>query len=135
MNLFRISLVAVAFTLAACGATTTETEGELPTDLAELKKLRGQVEDDIKASQKRLDEITGKIEEIEPLRERPKRLVTTQQVEIGEFRKFARIQGAVESKDLLTVSTEIPGRLTAVKVEEGYPVKRGQLILWICTCT
>ena len=121
-------MIMIALTLAACSARPTDDGGELPTDLSELKSLRDQVEADLRDSETRLEEIKEKIEELEPQRKKQARLVTTQEIVTGEFRKYAKIQGSVESRDLVSVSAEVPGRLTSVKVEEGHPVKRGQLI-------
>ncbi len=97
-------------------------------DLADLKALRKEKGKDIKKLQKDLKDIEAKIAKLEPNRPSKKRLVTTTQVVRRDFRRYATIQGAIASKHMVSVSSEMPGRLTSVTVEEGYPVKRGQLI-------
>lgn len=124
----RISLIIIALTIFGCSARPTQDEGGLPTDLSELKALRKDKRNEIKQLQQNLKEIEVKISDLEPERQDKKRLVTTVEVIRKDFRRYATIQGAIASKNLVSVSSEVPGRLTSVKVDEGHPVKRGQLI-------
>jgi len=117
--------------LYGCSATPANENGELPEDLAELKTLRESLEKEMRANQKQLDAIKARIKELDPTMIKSKKLVTTEMVSESDFRKFATLQGIVESKDLLTVSTETPGRLLSVLVDEGDPVRRGQLLATI----
>lgn len=124
----RISLVLIAMIMLGCSARPVQEEGALPTDLSGLKALRKIKRSEIKQLQADLKKIEVKIEGLEPDRPDKKRLVTTVEVVRKDFRRYATIQGAIASKNLLSVSSEVSGRLTAVKVDEGHPVKRGQLI-------
>jgi len=124
----RISILIIALLIAGCSSRPAQIEGEMPMDLADLKALRKEKGKDIKKLQKDLKDIEAKIAKLEPNRPSKKRLVTTTQVVRRDFRRYATIQGAIASKHMVSVSSEMPGRLTSVTVEEGYPVKRGQLI-------
>jgi len=124
----RISLVIIALVLLGCSARPIQDEGALPTDLSGLKAMRKDKRNEIKMLQNDLKEIEAKITDLEPNRLDKKRLVTTIEVVRSDFRRYATIQGAIASKNLVTVSSEVPGRLTSVTVDEGHPVKRGQLI-------
>ena len=82
----------------------------------------------MKSLQRELNDIEAKIADLDPNRTDRRHLVTTMDIVRKDFRRYATIQGAVASKHLVSVSSEMPGRLTAVNVEEGHSVKRGQLI-------
>ncbi len=124
----RISIVIIALLIFGCSARPAQNAGDLPSDLSGLKAMRNDKRNEIKQLQTDLKEIEGKITELEPNRPEKKRLVTTREVVRKDFRRYATIQGAVASKHLVSVSSEVPGRLTKVTVDEGHPVKRGQLI-------
>jgi RND family efflux transporter MFP subunit len=124
----RISLVFIVLLLIGCSSRPVQDEGDLPIDLSDLKALRKDKRKEIKQLQRDLNEIETKIADLEPDRPDRKRLVTTREVVRTDFKRYAKIQGAIASKHLVSVSSEMPGRLTAVTVDEGYPVKRGQLI-------
>jgi len=111
-----------------CSARPSHDEGVLPTDLSSLKALRKDKQNEIKQLQNTLNEVNAQISELEPNRPDRKRLVTTREVVRKDFRRYATIQGSIASKNLVSVSSEVPGRLTTVTVDEGHPVKRGQLI-------
>lgn len=124
----RIYLVLITLFLFGCGSGSDHNEGALPADLSALKSLGKEKRSEIRELQDQLGQIESKIAELEPNRSGTKSLVTTQEVVRKDFRRYVTIQGAVASKHLVTVSAEVSGRLTAVTVEEGHPVKRGQLI-------
>lgn len=124
----RISIAIIALLIFGCSARPAQNAGDLPTDLSGLKALRKDKRNEIKQLQTDLKEIDTKITDLEPNRPDKKRLVTTREVVRKDFRRYATIQGAIASKNLVSVSSEVSGRLTAVTVDEGHPVKRGQLI-------
>jgi len=124
----RISILIIALMIFGCSARPTQDEGVLPTDLSDLKALRKDKRNEINQLQTDLKKIESKISDLEPNRPDNKRLVTTAEVERKDFRRYATVQGAIASKNLATVSSEVPGRLTSVTVDEGHPVRRGQLI-------
>jgi len=124
----RISLVFIALVMLGCSSRTTQNEGDLPADLPQLKAMRKSKQVEMKSLQRELNDIEAKIAELDPNRTDRRHLVTTMDIVRKDFRRYATIQGAVASKHLVSVSSEMPGRLTAVNVEEGHSVKRGQLI-------
>ncbi len=126
MNAIKFLPLAVVIFLTGCGGAG-QNEG-LPEDIAGLKALKDELSAELSATQAKLDEVTAKIEEIEPKKPAPAKLTVVEDVVQAEFKRFTKVQAVVESKDLVSVSAEMPGRLTKVTVEEGDYVKRGQLI-------
>jgi RND family efflux transporter MFP subunit len=124
----QIIFAFIALIMLGCNSRSAQNEAELPTDMAGLKALRKEKRQEARQLEGDLNEIEAKIADLEPNRPDKKRLVTTRNVERKDFRRYATIQGAIASKNLVSVSSEVPGRLTSVKVDEGHPVKRGQLI-------
>ncbi len=126
MNAIKFLPLAVVIFLTGCGGAG-QNEG-LPEDITGLKALKDELSAELSATQAKLDEVTAKIEEIEPKKPAPAKLTVVEDVVQAEFKRFTKVQAVVESKDLVSVSAEMPGRLTKVTVEEGDYVKRGQLI-------
>jgi RND family efflux transporter MFP subunit len=113
--------------LMGCGASNTQNEG-LPEDLEELKSLRRDKVAEIKRMNSELEEIDLKIYEVDVNRVVLRKLVTTKKVETQSFEHFSTVQGAVESDDIVSISSEIGGKLTAMYLKEGQAVKKGQLV-------
>ncbi len=119
-------LLALAI-LAGCAGPRNENMA-LPDDLSELKALRRAKVEEIKQLNKDIDEIDLKIYEVDENRVVLRKLVKTRILETQEFRHYSTVQGAIESDDVVSVSSEMGGRLTAMYLEEGDPVKKGQLV-------
>lgn len=113
--------------LMGCGASNTQNEG-LPNDLEALKTLRRDKVAEIKKMNSELEEIDLKIYEVDVNRVVLRKLVTSKKVEKQTFEHFSTVQGAVESDDIVSISSEIGGKLTAMYLKEGQPVKKGQLV-------
>ena len=108
--------------LAACGSgefeipETREEQLELlSAKEAELRELRGQIE--------QLEAATGEADRVPD-----SRLVLADTVEAIDFRREVELQATVESDEVAAVTVEVPGRVTAVLVDEGDYVRRGQTV-------
>lgn len=123
----RIYVILGALLIAACGPSTDE----LPEDLESLEELKKETSLEIAELQKRLDSIEAKIAVVDTTREVMRRLVTVREVKRSDFNRYAKIQGAVQSKDLVGVSSEIGGNIVTLTVDEGDAVQRGRLIATI----
>ena len=122
-----ITLILLLF-ITACSSGVQE--GKIPADLdgkksflkdkrkelAELKKLVAQIEEEIEAQTP--DEL--KVDK--------RRLVTVATLTSSTFKHYSDIQGSVKSDDMVDASAEIGGRLMSLKVKEGQSVRKGQLI-------
>ena len=127
MKKHNFILLILALFIFACQPSGSE-DTSLPDDLVALKKLQKEEKTKIRSLQLRLDSIELKIAELDPNVEEKKRLVSTNQLELQDFQKFATIQGMVTSDDIVYASSETGGRLTSMTVKEGQYVKKGQLI-------
>ena len=88
----------------------------------------------LKTSKQELRELTRFVKDLEEKieaeapTEKSRTLVTTRPVERSEFKHYVEIQGTVASDKMATVTTEMPGRLTMQKLEEGDRVRKGELV-------
>ena len=127
-NLLFISIVVLAGCSMGGGRN-----GEMPEDLDQLTELRDAKNAEIRKLQSEVGKISTKINALNPNREVSGKLVTTLQVERKDFKRFARVQGVLQSDANATVASEMGGRLTSVRVDEGDYVRRGQLLATIDT--
>ncbi len=109
--------------LTACGGGPQN-----PQDLAGLKRQLKEKQSAIKALNTEIDSLNAAIQRLEPKREEKRKLVTTSPVQRDDFYRYVEVQGSVQSDDVVLATSEVGGRLTSVKVEEGQRVSRGQLI-------
>ena len=123
----KYALILVLAVLAGCGAPQNENT-ELPDDLSELKALRREKVEEIKQINSEIDAIDLKIYEVDENRVVLRKLVTTKILETRDFKHYSTVQGVIASDDVVSVSSEMGGRLTAMYLEEGDPVKKGQLV-------
>jgi membrane fusion protein (multidrug efflux system) len=119
-SLVRTILAAVVITaMIACGGKQAGSDD--PTaKLAALKEQRTKLESEITALEKEL-EAQGKIE-------RRLRTVAVTDVKVTPFRHYIDLQGRVEADESVNVTSQVPGALRAVYVDNGDYVKRGQLM-------
>ncbi len=105
--------------------------GEKPialTNVTEVKKELKKKKDAKKVLETEIEELTVKILELEPRKEKAPMLITTHTLEASHFKRMVEVQASVKSEDQVYVSSETGGRLLSVKVKEGQYVKRGQLV-------
>lgn len=113
--------------LAACGGGDTgfvvpETREEQLTLLdAKKREIR-----EINANIAELERALGNEE-----KQLSTRLVEAQPVSTTDFKREIELQATVESDEIAVVTTELPGRVTAVLVEDGKYVTRGQVLVRI----
>ena len=122
--LLNILILASLF-LASC-----QQAEEIPTDLKGKKTYLKTKQTELRNLQKEIASLEADIEAIDPdaKKEKPRTLVTTQNVERTNFNRFIELQAAIEAEDMVAASSETGGRITSLKVKEGQYVKRGQLI-------
>lgn len=121
------TLFALAFLFACSAANTNESE-VLPETLDELKALQKSTKVEMKALSDKLEEIDLKIYTLAGEPYVQKRIVTTKVIEPRSFVHESTVQGAIESDELVSISSEIGGKLTAMFLKEGQSVKRGALV-------
>jgi len=122
-NIFII-LILTTLTISACKEKKTDI---IPQDLKGKKELLSKKKQEMMKLQNFISKLERQIDSLQP-GVKKKTLVSTIKVEKGVFKRFSEIQGTVQSDEIVKVSSEIPGRLINVYVENGDKVHRGQLL-------
>ncbi len=123
MKKYNILLIILALGIASCQPTEVEpkTAEEIRTALTGLKKEQSDLDSKIK-------DLEEKLEEIEPAKEKAKKLVTASEVTKNDFNRYIDIQGSVASSDAVMASPEMGGRIIEMNIKEGDYVKQGSLV-------
>lgn len=111
--------VAMIIAITACSSKQASTD-DPATRLAALKEQRAQIESEITALEKEL--------EAQGLIERRLRTVGITEIKTDSFRHYIDLQGRVEADESVTVTSQMPGALTRVYIDNGDVVRRGQLL-------
>ncbi|MCI5082487.1 MAG: efflux RND transporter periplasmic adaptor subunit [Saprospiraceae bacterium] len=123
---YLIQSLIICGLLVGCG--NPEVSEKNPTDLAGKKTLLQQKRQELKALNSEIDQLEQEIETLSPGVEKPRRLVTIQQVEKTDFNHFVEIQGSVQANDLISATADVSGRIIQLNVKEGQAVRKGQLV-------
>ena len=103
-------------------------EAGIPEDLAGKKKYLKDKKAALTALKGEIASIEKEIEKLEPKKEKSKRLVSTKMAQLTDFKHFVELQGTVQSDDLVSASSEVPGRIVSMPIQEGQNVRKGALI-------
>lgn len=117
------ALLTILVLLAACGGAKKDSLEFKQEKLAELKEKSIALKDEIRALEK---EITA----LDPSAANKKsgKLVTSMPVQPEDFRHYVEFQATAEAKQNVAVTTDLGGLVTAVFVEEGDRVSKGQVL-------
>ncbi len=111
------------------GCAEGDKEMGYPEDLAGKKKLLQATKAEVKEANALIAKLKEEIAVLDPnKREKPKALVTTQDLEIKDFKRFTEIQASVQADDPVSASSETGGRILEQKWQEGDYIKRGDLV-------
>ncbi|MEM9547063.1 MAG: efflux RND transporter periplasmic adaptor subunit [Bacteroidota bacterium] len=119
-NIFLVSIAA----LFVVSCQPADDAMILKEKKAEVSKIKGEIKD----LQVKLEELNAEILALEPKKEKPPVLITTETIIAKDFRRYTEVQASVMSDDEVFVSSETGGRLLSVRAKEGEYVKKGQLI-------
>ncbi len=123
-NILILSTLLLFFAGCAGGG---DAEQGIPEDLAGKKEYLKEKKAALSALKAEIAEVEAAIEKLDPKKE-TKRLVTTQAIEKKDFNRFVELQGTVQSDDLVSATSEVPGRITQMSIKEGDNIRKGQLI-------
>jgi RND family efflux transporter MFP subunit len=128
-NVFKAALMlAFPIFLAACGNTTKEEKGELndkKVRLEQLKKEQKKISTEIGALEKEI----AKLDTSAGVKEKEK-LVTLSIIEPGKFTHYIDLQGRIDAQNIAYVTPRgMGGMVTAIYVQEGQQVRKGQLLM------
>jgi len=115
------ALLLMIAVVSSCQEKQAETATEVKAAIKEKK-------DAIKAIEAEIAELSTKLEELEPKKEKGPALISTQTLEAVDFKRYTEVQASVISDEKVFVTSETGGRLLSVNAQEGQYVKRGQLL-------
>ena len=113
--------------LGACQPEAAK-QSTIPTDLVGKRAYLKEKKAEFRELTRTIDKLETEINELAPPSEKTKKIVTTTSIELKDFKRFIEIQGVVESDDIVSVTSEVGGRIILYKVKEGQYVKKGQLL-------
>lgn len=118
----KIVILSLGLFIIACAGKDklSEKKEELKSKKEELKKLKAE----IKTLEEEIVKLGGNTSD------KNKKLPTvkTQTIASSTFEHFIEIQGVVEADNMITLSTEVPGKIDRIYVKEGQIVGKGQKI-------
>lgn len=116
--LYKLGAVTMLIAVSACGAKTS-TEDPV-AKLAALKDQHAAIEKEIRALE---DELEAK-----GLIEKKWHTVAVSEVKPAVFRHYIDLQGKVDADESVMATSQIPGTLKSVLVDNGDYVRKGQLL-------
>lgn len=118
-----IILSIIALTIASCQQQekAPETLEEFAKELAALKQQRSELN-------KKINEYTEKVAELDPSLQEKSKLVDITAVTQSDFVRYIEIQGAVQADDPVNAVSDMGGRIMDLRVKEGDYVKQGSII-------
>ena len=128
MTKYTLTMLAAMVLFSSCGSSKKEADAALNDKKATLEKL--------KADKKSIDgKITSLEKEISKLgtsaANMPKaKLVAIQTLATTEFTHYIELQGRVDAENVSYITPRGgPGQIKAIYIQQGAPVKKGQLLL------
>ena len=121
MKTIQITLIALALGfLSSCGNSTTEEI--LRSELESLRQQKRDITQQISDTEQKLSAISDGSEQIS------RDPVVLQTIEPITFKHFFEASGSVEAVNEAFISPEVNGQITAIYVQEGDRVRKGQLL-------
>ena len=121
-------LLTLVIFMIACQPTQQEDPNAVPEDLAGKKAWLKEKKGELRQLNQQITQVEAEIEALLPPSQKAKKAVTTIPIYTNNFKRYVAIQATVQSDDLVSVSSEVGGRIVRLTVKEGSLVRRGQLI-------
>jgi membrane fusion protein, multidrug efflux system len=125
-TVYRLAVMVLTVALASCGAGSKEKKGDLndkKVKLQELKTYQEKLAGDIKT-------LEEEIAKEDPSAAVAPKLVSVTPLDSKNFEHFIDLQGRVTTDNIYVVTPRGgPGQITSVRITEGQPVRKGQLLL------
>lgn len=115
--------ISIVFLLVACNKKEA-----MPVDIEGIKTVLSTKKSEVASLQKEIKELSEKLVVLDPSLQEKSKMVDTMHLSVGAFDRYIELQGTVISDNMANVVSEVPGRITSLRVKEGDYVKKGQLI-------
>jgi len=122
---YLIMVLIITMSLLSC---SQEKADVMPTDTAGKKAYLKEKEKELRSLEAEINSLKDEIKAEDPSMTKAPKLVTVDTIESTVFTKYSTLQGNITSDEMINASSEIGGRILDIYVQEGQPVKRGQLI-------
>lgn len=116
----------LTFLLLSC--QSEEEDGIIPPTVEGKQELLKTKRSELRELTKKIEEIETKLFAQEPSLAPKATEVASESVTTSSFEDFANIQATVRASEMAMASSEIPGRITRMKYEEGDAISRGSLV-------
>jgi len=100
----------------------------IPEKLEDKKKYLSEKKAEVRDIEKQIDAVTKEILALEPPKEKAAIPVKSQIVQAAEFTRYTEVEGQVMAEDMVSVSSDIGGRIMRLNAKEGQYVNKGDLI-------
>lgn len=105
---------------------------ELPDSVSGLKNLLTEKEKELAKTNQEIVEIKTKLSELDPsFKVESVVQVEIDTVQLVDYQHKVQMQGSVQARDEINISSETSGTITSLKVQEGDYVSKGQVIATI----
>ncbi len=122
-----LAITLLGITLLACGQKPTQEEG-IPEDVDGVRALLKTKKKEASALTLEIEELTKKLEQLDPESMKKAVMVQTEAIEPRLFESFSTFQANVIADEIASASSQMGGTLTSLNVTEGAYVSKGQLI-------
>lgn len=122
-----LAITLLGITLLACGQKPTQEEG-MPEDVDGVRALLKTKKKEASALTLEIEELTKKLEQLDPESMKKAVMVQTESIEPRLFESFSTFQANVIADEIASASSQMGGTLTSLNVTEGAYVSKGQLI-------
>lgn len=122
-NLVFLMLLALSLGITSC----MPDQNAIPEDLEGKKQFVIKKNEEIRALEMLVKEVSQEIEEIEP-KEKRKTPVEVMSINREDFKRFVDLQGSVMSSEVVMASAELGGRVKKLYKEEGDYIRKGETL-------
>jgi len=129
MNTIDLRFVLIMLLMGTVGACSSDADTtENTEDLASLKNLQKEKRAELKDLEDELNNLEDRIQKLDTNQTRKLPTVRLDTLVRYDFNHYVEVQGTVQSRDEVSATAELGGRITAIFIEEGDHVKEGQIV-------
>ncbi len=120
-----LGFIFLFITSIACNDSNKTSNGN--GDLDSLRQELKLKQEAFKTLSEEIDVLSAQISEMDTT-DKPRRLVTLDTIRTEEFKHYIDFQATVQSDEVVSISSEMGGRIIRLNIKEGQMVQKGQLV-------